>query len=136
MENEIVKIKKYTIEHHHKADGSYHVVRTCDGFNALELLGICELTRDSITKQISGYLPQPTEIERNIVKGKRATVNDIMIHPNCNYRLSRLLKMYVKEYNTAFADEIDIMKISKFWGAGFGSIKLLKEIINDLKQTK
>lgn len=70
-EDEIVKIKKYTIEHHCKANGDYKVVRTCDGFNALELLGIMELTRDSIVKQIAGYLPQPTEVEKNIVKDNK-----------------------------------------------------------------
>ena len=132
---QIVKIKKYSIEHHYNSDGNYKVVRTCDGFTALELLGIIAITKDEILKQISGWIKPPTSVERNIIQDKKkATIRDIITHTDCNKRLMRMLNLYIKEYNVEFADEIDIIKISKFLGAGRGSIELLKKIINELNK--
>jgi len=62
----VVKEKIYTIKHYEMSDGSFHVRRVCDGFNAYELLGVLEFTQQEIMQQITGRI-KPDFIKREVV---------------------------------------------------------------------
>lgn len=64
------KIKKYELIVTIKQDGSRHIKRTCDGFNAWELLGLLQETSYDIYEQIKG-LHKPDKIERTVIKDKK-----------------------------------------------------------------
>jgi len=63
-------MKSYTIELTELEDGKVHLVRRCDGFNALELLGILYESLHDIIRQIRGDAPIYDTIERQVVKNK------------------------------------------------------------------
>ena len=60
----------YTITIEHKEDGTKTMTRRNDGFNAIELLGLLELTQQDILKQLKGL----EEAEIDVVK--REVVED------------------------------------------------------------
>lgn len=66
--NSPIKEKKiYTIEVNEHEDGSQSMCRTNDGFQAIELLGLLDLTRMEIGEQIRGAF-RPDFIERKVVE--------------------------------------------------------------------
>jgi hypothetical protein len=64
------KMKSYTIELTELEDGKVHLVRRCDGFNALELLVILYESLQDIIRQIKGDAPIYDTIERQVVKDR------------------------------------------------------------------
>lgn len=63
----VVRVAKYIIEHIVYDDDTTELSRTCDGFNALELLGVLDLTSRDIREQISGE-HRPDVIKRTVIK--------------------------------------------------------------------
>jgi hypothetical protein len=61
--------KTYTIEMIEHEDGGTQLIRTNDGFDAFELLGLLELAQLEIIEQIKGNI-KPDIIKRNIVEDK------------------------------------------------------------------
>jgi len=59
--------KTYTLELIEHEDGGTQLIRTNDGFDAFELLGLLELAQLEIIEQIKGNI-KPDIIKRNIVK--------------------------------------------------------------------
>ncbi len=57
----------YTIEFKVMSDGKTSLARRNDGFNALELLGLLDLSAREIKDQMSG-LNRPDSIKRQVVK--------------------------------------------------------------------
>ncbi len=68
-DKEIILVKKYIISEIYYKDGTYAMKRTCDGFDALELLGVLELTQREIVDQIRGRI-KPDIIERKFINRK------------------------------------------------------------------
>ena len=64
MKKEIVKKRKWIVEHIMYDDGTTQLSRTNDGFNPFELMGILELSKDDIINQIKG------DVKPDIVKRK------------------------------------------------------------------
>ena len=65
-EPKITKVKKYTIEITFFDNDTCRISRTCDGFNAFELLGICAHASYDIMDQVGGRV-RPTEVKRNLI---------------------------------------------------------------------
>ena len=63
-------LKKYTIELISKDDKTI-IRRTCDGFNAYELLGLVTLAQQEIINQIKGSI-RPDIIERRVVRPRKS----------------------------------------------------------------
>lgn len=63
----IKSIKTYTLVVTDYEDNSSNYTRTNDGFNPIELLGLCQLTILDILEQLKGTIT-PTVIERNVIK--------------------------------------------------------------------
>lgn len=71
-----MKRKTYTITEITEDDGRKHIERRCDGFNALELLGILSWTQTEILYQIKGKY-QPDTVTREIVLDKVSMVSQV-----------------------------------------------------------
>lgn len=67
MKKQIVNKKVWTIELTTFLDGSTELTRTNDGFNALELLGVCHKSISEINDQAKGLIT-PTVINRKVFK--------------------------------------------------------------------
>jgi D-Tyr-tRNAtyr deacylase len=65
-DKKVEKIQKYIIEVIIYEDGSTRMNRTCDGFNALELLGVLEFTQIEIMEQIKGRI-KPDLVKRTVL---------------------------------------------------------------------
>jgi len=65
----VVKKQVWTIELITYSDGSSTFNRTNDGFNQLELLGICNRCVNDINEQAKGVI-SPTIINRKVIKRK------------------------------------------------------------------
>lgn len=65
----VVNKKVWTIELISYSDGTSTFNRTNDGFNQLELLGICTRCIDEINEQSKGII-SPTIINRKVIKRK------------------------------------------------------------------
>lgn len=65
----VVKKQVWTIELITYSDGSSTFNRTNDGFNTLELLGICNRSVNDINEQAKGVI-SPTIINRKVIKRK------------------------------------------------------------------
>ena len=68
VQPKVVKVMRYEFVHTVFDDGTADLLRTNDGFNLLELLGLLELTRDDIHSLFKNGYPKPTEITRQFVK--------------------------------------------------------------------
>jgi len=66
MATEIIKRQIYNIECIEYKDGTTTMSRTCDNFNALELLGVLSLTQAEIIEQIRGKY-KPDIINRTVI---------------------------------------------------------------------
>lgn len=66
-ENKITKRKTYTITATYYADGTMKLGRLNDGFDALELLGVCHITEVDIKEQVAGNVKADI-IERQVMK--------------------------------------------------------------------
>ena len=66
MKKKVIKKQTYTIELTHFSDNTSTFKRTCDGFNALEIMGALEKIQLEILAQMAGSL-KPT-ITKRIVK--------------------------------------------------------------------
>lgn len=66
----VVKTTKYTILREHLSDGRVLEHRRNDGLNGLELLGLLFRVQQDVINQISGKIPPPTLIKRQIKKPK------------------------------------------------------------------
>jgi hypothetical protein len=64
--------RTYTIKYVSLPDGSEGIERTNDGFSAIELLGILEMTQLDIMAQLAGTF-KPDFIKRNVVKDEGET---------------------------------------------------------------
>jgi len=62
----VVKTKKWTIEHIIFEDGTSGLSRTNDGFNSFELIGLLEISKDDIIKQIKGEI-KPDVVNRTLI---------------------------------------------------------------------
>lgn len=62
----IMRVAKYTIEYIVYDDNTTELSRTCDGFNALELLGVLDLTSRDIKEQIGGE-HRPDIVKRTVI---------------------------------------------------------------------
>lgn len=69
--------KTYTFEQTFTEDGKSKLVRTNDGFNPIELLGLLEMAKDDVVKQITGIMPEPDIIERKVIVDKKNECNDL-----------------------------------------------------------
>lgn len=63
----VIKQKTYKVIVSILDNGKFNIKRICEGFNALELLGILEETKQDIFKQIEGEI-RPEQVERQFVK--------------------------------------------------------------------
>lgn len=70
QEKVILNEKTYTVRLIHFSDGSVQLRRTNDGFNAIELLGILNLTSHENVDYLTG------KVELNIDEIKREVVKD------------------------------------------------------------
>ena len=68
-DKKVVDVKSWTIELITYKDGTSTLNRTNDGFNQLELLGICTKCIGEITDQAKGII-KPTTVNRNVVERK------------------------------------------------------------------
>lgn len=59
-------LKKYTIETYEQ-NGENIMAKCNDGFNAMELLGIMEVSKEDIINQIKGFV-KPDIIKRTVIK--------------------------------------------------------------------
>lgn len=59
------KVKKYQIVVT-KTDDGYSINRTCDGFSAIELLGVLEHAQLEIMEQMAGRI-KPNKVKRTII---------------------------------------------------------------------
>jgi hypothetical protein len=69
---EIIKKRTYTIEQITYIDGNTELKRVNDGFNALELMGLLELSKDDIIDQIKGVV-KPDVVKRKVIKNDQNT---------------------------------------------------------------
>lgn len=60
------KVKKYSVEMI-ETDKGYSMNRTCEGFTALELMGMLEFVQMEIIEQMKGII-KPTEVKRTYIK--------------------------------------------------------------------
>jgi hypothetical protein len=60
------KTMKYIIEMT-ETDKGYTMNRQCEGFTALELMGVLEFAQHEIIKQMKGLI-KPTIIKRNVIQ--------------------------------------------------------------------
>lgn len=68
MENKkIISTKKWTIEVNEYSDGSSDLVRTNEGFDALELLGLADLASWDIREMIVGRI-KVDAIKRQVIE--------------------------------------------------------------------
>jgi len=61
----VITLRKWIVEHIIYNDGTTELKRTNDGFNALELMGVLELSKDDIINQIKGNV-KPDIIKRKV----------------------------------------------------------------------
>jgi hypothetical protein len=66
-DKQVITKRKWTVEHITYNDGTSAISRTNDGFNAYELMGVLELSKDDIINQIKGNV-KPEIIKRKIIK--------------------------------------------------------------------
>ena len=66
-DKQIISKRKWIVEHITYSDGTTAISRTNDGFNAYELMGVLELSKDDIINQIKGNV-KPEIIKRKIIK--------------------------------------------------------------------
>lgn len=66
-EKVVTRRQTYTIHMEHYDDGTTQMFRSNDGFNAIELLGICELTQSDIVDQLRGKV-QVDKVVRTVVE--------------------------------------------------------------------
>ena len=69
---QIISKRKWIVEHITYNDGTTAISRTNDGFNAYELMGVLELSKDDIINQIKGNV-KPEIIKRKVIKRKPNT---------------------------------------------------------------
>lgn len=67
MEKKPIEVKKWHIEITTFDDGSTEMMRTNDGFNPIELLGLLSFAHQDIVNQIKGEI-KPDVIKRNVIK--------------------------------------------------------------------
>ena len=74
---QIISKRKWIVEFITYDDQSTELKRTCEGFNAFELMGVLELSKDDIINQIKGNI-KPDIIKRKVIKTipKQQTEND------------------------------------------------------------
>lgn len=65
-----MKIKKYEIVQTESDDGSVNLRRVNDGFNAYELLGLCELAQLEILEFLKGNI-KTDKVERQYIKEEK-----------------------------------------------------------------
>lgn len=63
----IISKRKWIVELITYDDQSTELKRTCEGFNAFELMGVLELSKDDIINQIKGNI-KPDIIKRKVIK--------------------------------------------------------------------
>jgi hypothetical protein len=68
-DKQVISKRKWTIEHITFNDGSTALSRINDGFNAFELMGLLELSKDDIINQMKGNV-KPEVIKRKVIKRK------------------------------------------------------------------
>ena len=74
MNNEktIINKQQWIVEHITYSDGTTELTRTNDGFGALELLGLIEISKDDVIDQIRGKVT-PDIINRKFVENEDNT---------------------------------------------------------------
>ena len=68
-DKKIITKRKWIVEHITYHDGTTSLSRTNDGFNAFELMGLLELSKDDIIDHIKGNV-KPEIITRKAIKRK------------------------------------------------------------------
>lgn len=71
----IIKKRKWIVEHIFYHDATTELKRTNDGFNAFELMGILELSKDDIINQIKGNV-KPDIIKRKLIEKNKEQNNE------------------------------------------------------------
>jgi hypothetical protein len=66
-EKKIIRKQKWIVEHITYLDGTTELTRTNDGFGALELIGLIEISKDDIINQIRGKV-KPDIVNRKFVE--------------------------------------------------------------------
>lgn len=124
--------KKYTIEFTQDEKGIFHSTRINDGFNAFELLGMLETTKNQINEILIGKIEIPIENIKRINVDRETTTIDYVIK-NCDIseRLRKALIDYVKDFGVKYLKDVDANLMHKrIRGAGILTIKEL-EIVKD-----
>jgi len=65
-QKKVIRVLKYNIEYTIYDDNTTELTRVCDGFTALELLGVLDLTSRDIKEQIGGE-HRPDIIKRTVI---------------------------------------------------------------------
>lgn len=133
--------KIYKIEHIFNEDGSFQEIRTNDGFNIFELLGILDRTKNDIYKILNREDDVPVEVIRRVIqdepKDERFTIEYLLynVEQKREVRLYNGLKEYIKLYNIKYLDELDVTRIKKkIRNFGHKSESTLKKIIKELTE--
>jgi hypothetical protein len=71
-EKAIIRKATYLIEHIEYEDGSVKLRRTCDGFDAYQLMGLLELAQIEIKDQLKGMIKADV-IERIVINDTSPT---------------------------------------------------------------
>ena len=66
MKKDIIKKRKWIVEHITYTDGTTQLKRSNEGFNPFELMGILELSKDDIIQQIKGAV-KPDVVKRKVI---------------------------------------------------------------------
>jgi len=66
--SEILVTKRYTVVEEHRRDGKSRQIRTVEGFNTLELLGLLTYVRKDIIAQMKNKSPKPDIVSKIAIK--------------------------------------------------------------------
>lgn len=100
--------KKYTIEFTQDEKGEFHSTRINDGFNAFEILGMLETTKNQINEILIGKIEIPIENTKRIIVDREMPTIDYVIK-NCDIseRLRRALKVYADVFCVKYLQDVD-----------------------------
>ena len=129
-----MKTKTYKLEFFQDEDNKLHTKRENKGFNAFEILGMIEHTKNQIIKLICGEITIPIENTKlKYIGNDRVTIDHVINTKNISNRLSNALKNYSDYFGVLYFDEVDEkLMAKKIRGYGAISDKELKEIKEEL----
>ncbi len=127
--------KKYTIEFTQDEKGEFHSTRINDGFNAFEILGMLETTKNQINEILICKIEIPIENTKRIIVDREMPTIDYVIK-NCDIseRLRKGLTDYAKEFDVKYIEDVkDKLMAKRMRGIGALTINELEQLKDNLK---